>query len=45
MRVVELEKVIALLRERQVPKVGELHRILTQLSFEVEKNSEKSPKE
>ena len=44
MKVVELEKVIALLRERKVSKVGELHRLLTQMSFDVEKISEKSPK-
>ena len=45
MKVIETDKVIALLREKKVPKVGELHRILIQLSFEIEKNSEKSPKE
>lgn len=42
MKVIELEKVIELLRERKVPKVGELHRILTQMSFDASKNSEKN---
>ena len=42
MRVVSLEKVVELLRKNKVPKVGELHRILTQMSFEVPENSEKS---
>lgn len=41
MKVVELEKVIELLRGRNVPKIGELHRILTQLSFDIPENSEK----
>ena len=41
MKVVELEKVIELLRERKVPKVGDLHRIFTQMSFDVPENSEK----
>lgn len=45
MKVIELEKVIEILRERKIPKVGELHRILTQMSFDVEKNSENFPKE
>ena len=42
MRVVSLEKVVELLRKNKVPKVGELHRILTQMSFDVLENSEKS---
>ena len=41
MKVIELEKVIELLRGRDVPKIGELHRILTQMSFDVPENSEK----
>ena len=45
MKVVETEKVIALLREKKVPKVGELHRILTQMSFEIQEISEKSDEE
>lgn len=42
MKVVELEKVIELLHGRDIPKIGELHRILTQMSFDVPKNSEKN---
>lgn len=42
MRVVSLEKVIELLRKNKVPKVGELYRILTQMSFDLPENSEKS---
>ena len=41
MQVVETEKVIALLREYKIPKMGELHRILTQLSIDVPENSKK----
>ena len=41
MKVIELEKVIELLRGRDVPKMGELHRILTQMSFDVPENSGK----
>lgn len=42
MQVIEIEKVIALLRERKVPKVGELHRILMQMSFDIPENSGKN---
>ena len=41
MKVIELEKVIELLRGRDIPKIGELHRILMQMSFDVPENSEK----
>lgn len=40
MKVVELEKVIEFLRD--IPKKGELCRILTQMSFEASKISEKT---
>ena len=41
MKVIELEKVIELLRGRDIPKMGELHRIFTQMSFDVPENSGK----
>lgn len=41
MKVIELEKVIEFLRGRDIPKIGELHRILTQMSFDIPENSEK----
>ena len=41
MKVIELEKVIELLRGRDIPKMGELHRILTQMSFDIPENSGK----
>lgn len=41
MKVIELEKAIELLRGRDIPKIGELHRILTQMSFDVPENPEK----
>ena len=43
MRVVSLENVVELLQKNKVPKVGELHRILTQMSFEISEFSEKNP--
>ena len=42
MKVVELEKIIELLRGRDIPKKGDLHRILTQMSFDIPENSEKN---
>lgn len=41
MKVVELEKVIELLRGSDVSKIGELYRTLTQMSFDVPENSGK----
>lgn len=47
MKVVEVEELISFLRKNKYPKVGELHRTLLQMSFELPdfpKNSKESNK-
>ena len=45
MKVVDADKLVSLLREKKFPKVGELHRIIIQMAFEMPDFSEKSDEE